>query len=106
MTHWGQEGLEMQRPHRQWSSLGIPAASALGSSEPGEVPAVALHGQNKKLAAASRLKLLPGTLCMKCSANPCLGAAGGAGRAPRALSHSCLLKGFQAVHFYQDILLI
>ena len=34
--------------------LGNPrAASALGSSEPGEVPAVALQGQNEKLAAVS-----------------------------------------------------
>jgi len=63
MTHWGQGGVEVQRPHPR-SSLGIPL---LGCSETGEIPAVAIQGQNKKPAAVSRVKLLPGTPCTKSS---------------------------------------
>lgn len=78
-------------------SLGIPL---LGSSEPGDVPAVALQGQNKKPAAVSRAKLLPGTPCTKCSKS----SPGGwgdrrRGWASRALSHSSVFKDFRQCTF-------
>lgn len=104
VTHWGQVGVELQEPHWQQSSLGIPwqlQPLAPWSQEKFHLWPYKDRGRN--------LLLCPSWSCsQKSFAKPCLGS-GGDGR--RGLGTNCTWSwlspsGFQAVHFYQDILLI
>lgn len=101
MTHWEKVGMEVQKTPSAAEQLGNPtAASALGSWEP-EVPAVALQGQNEKPAAVSDWSCCQALFTRKALQILAWGLVetGGEGWAPRALSHSSVLKDFKQCTF-------